>query len=164
MQLTRSQEKALNIEKHVCVTAGAGSGKTTVLVQRYLKILRESNVTPRQIVAITFTEKAAAEMKDRVIKRLSEETDTETRENFLEQMNSAHISTIHAFCSSILREFPFQADVPANFSIVSGIDQKLLLQDTLKKTLKTIATTEEDEHRLQLTRLLQCYGGQKKIG
>lgn len=163
MQLTRSQEKVLNIEKHVCVTAGAGSGKTTVLVQRYLKILRESNVTPRQIVAITFTEKAAAEMKDRVIKRLSEETDTETRENFLEQMNSAHISTIHAFCSSILREFPLQAKVPANFSILQGIDQKLLLQDTLKKTLKTIATTEEDKHRPQLTRLLQCYGGQKNL-
>ena len=163
MRLTPSQEEALNIEKHICVTAGAGSGKTTVLVERYLKILRESNVTPREIVAITFTEKAAAEMKDRVIKRLSEAADTSTRENFLEQMNSAHISTIHAFCSSILREFPFQADVPANFSIVQGIEQKLLLQDTLKNTLKTIATNEEDEHRPELTRLLQRYGGQKNL-
>ena len=163
MQLTRSQEEALNIEKHVCVTAGAGSGKTTVLVERYLKILRKGNATPREIVAITFTEKAAAEMKDRVIKKLSEEPDTETRENFLEQMNSAHISTIHSFCSRILREFPFQADVPANFSIIQGIEQKLLLQDTLKKTLKTIATNEEDEHRSELTRLLQRYGGQKKL-
>lgn len=163
MRLTPSQQKALNIKKHVCVTAGAGSGKTTVLVQRYLKILRERDVKPREIVAITFTEKAAAEMKDRVIKSLSEEADTSTRENFLEQMNSAHISTIHAFCSSILREFPFQADVPANFSIVSGIDQTLLLHKTLKKTLKDIATNAEDEHRPELTRLLQRYGGQKKL-
>ena len=163
MQLTRNQQDALNIENHVCVTAGAGSGKTTVLVERYLKILRESNVTPREIVAITFTEKAAAEMKDRVIKRLSEEEDADTRENFLEQMNSAHISTIHAFCSSILREFPFQADVPANFSIVSGIDQKLLLQETLKNTLKGIATNIEHPNRPELTRLLQRYGGQKKL-
>ena len=163
MRLTPSQQEALNIEKHVCVTAGAGSGKTTVLVERYLKILREGNVTPREIVAITFTEKAAAEMKDRVIKRLNEEADTSTRENFLEQMNSAHISTIHAFCSSILREFPFQAGVPANFSIIQGIEQKLLLQDMLKNTLKTIATNEEDEHRPELTRLLQRYGGQKKL-
>ena len=163
MQLTQSQQDALNIEKHVCVTAGAGSGKTTVLVQRYLKILRERDIKPREIVAITFTEKAAAEMKERVIKNLSEEADTNTRENFLEQMNTAHISTIHAFCSSILREFPFQAKVPANFSIISDIDQTLLLQETLKKILKDIATNAEDRHRPELTRLLQRYGGQKKL-
>lgn len=163
MRLTPSQQEALNIEKHVCVTAGAGSGKTTVLVQRYLKILRERDVKPREIVAITFTEKAAAEMKDRVIKRLSEEADTSTRENFLEQMNSAHISTIHAFCSSILREFPFQADVPANFSIVQGIDQKLLLQKTIRETLKDIAINPDHPHHPELTRLLQRYGGQQKL-
>ena len=163
MQLTRNQQDALNIKKHVCVTAGAGSGKTTVLVQRYLKILREGNAKPSEIVAITFTDKAAAEMKDRVIKRLSEETDTETREKFREQMNSAHISTIHSFCSSILREFPFQADVPANFSIIRGIDQKLLLQKTIRETLKNIATNTEHPNRVELTRLLQRYGGQQKL-
>ena len=163
MQLTPSQEEALNIEKHVCVTAGAGSGKTTVLVERYLKILREGDAKPQEIVAITFTEKASAEMKDRVIKKLNEEENRGISESFLEQMNAAHISTIHSFCSSILREFPFQARVPANFSIIQGIEQKLLLQNTLKKTLKTIATNEEDEHRPELTRLLQCYGGQKNL-
>ena len=169
MQLTRSQEDALNIEKHVCVTAGAGSGKTTVLVQRYLKILRERDVTPREIVAITFTEKAAAEMKDRIIKEMSgtaENTDVEhsnSLQRFRDEMTSAHISTIHAFCASILREFPFQAGVPANFSIVQGIDQKLLQQKTIRETLKDIATNPDDPHRAELTRLLQRYGGQQKL-
>lgn len=169
MQLTRSQEDALNIEKHVCVTAGAGSGKTTVLVQRYLKILREGNATPRKIVAITFTEKAAAEMKDRIIKEMSgtaENTDVEhsnSLQYFRDEMNAAHISTIHAFCASILREFPFQAHVPANFSIVQGIDQKLLLQKTIRETLKDIATNSDDPHRAELTHLLQRYGGQQKL-
>ncbi|MXV76422.1 AAA family ATPase, partial [Candidatus Poribacteria bacterium] len=163
MNLTPSQQDALNIEKHVCVTAGAGSGKTTVLVERYLKILCEGNATPREIVAITFTDKAAAEMKDRVIERLSAQAGNEdsaesnSLQHFRDEMNSAYISTIHAFCSSILREFPFQAGVPANFSILQGIDQKLSLQDTVKKTLKTIAINAEDEHRPELTRLLQRY-------
>ena len=72
MQLTPSQQDALDIEKHVCVTAGAGSGKTTVLVERYLKILHEGNVKKlREIVALTFTDKAAAEMKDRIVEELS---------------------------------------------------------------------------------------------
>ena len=169
MRLTPSQGQALNIEKHICVTAGAGSGKTTVLVERYLKILREGNVTPREIVAITFTEKAAAEMKERVIEELSpqEEHEGSAQDNalqgFREEMSTAHISTIHAFCSRILQEFPFQAGVPANFSILQGIDQKLLLQETVKKTLKDIATDEGDEHRDAFTRLLQRYGGQQKL-
>ena len=169
MQLTPSQEEALNIEKHVCVTAGAGSGKTTVLVERYLKILREGNVTPREIVAITFTNKAAAEMKDRIIERLSPQEGNEDLEqsnslqHFRDEMNSAHISTIHSFCASILREFPFQAHVPANFSIIQGIDQKLLLQKTLKETLRDIATNPDHSLRAELTRLLRRYGGQQKL-
>ena len=163
MQFTPSQQKALNIEKHVCVTAGAGSGKTAVLVERYLEILRKGNTGPQNIVAITFTEKAAAEMKERVIEKLNETENITDRDNLLDQMSSAYISTIHAFCSRILREFPFQAGVPANFSILQGIDQKLLLQDTLKKTLKNIATDPDDSHRPELTRLLQCYGNQKKL-
>ena len=170
MRLTPNQQDALDIEKHVCVTAGAGSGKTTVLVKRYLKILSEGNVkSPREIVAITFTEKAAAEMKERIIEELSAQ---ETREGpeqsnsgqyFREEMGAAHISTIHAFCSRILREFPFQAGVPANFSIIQGIDQKLLLQQTVKDTLKEIATNTGDRHRAELTHLLQRYGGQQKL-
>ena len=170
MQFTPSQKNALNIEKHVCVTAGAGSGKTTVLVERYLKILREGNVkSPQEIVAITFTEKAAAEMKERIIEKLSaQETregseQSESLQHFREEMGSAHISTIHAFCSRILREFPFQAGVPANFSIIQGIDQKLLLQQTIKNALKKIATDTEDRHRSELKRLLQCYGGQQRL-
>ena len=163
MQFTPSQQNALNIEKHICVTAGAGSGKTTVLVERYLEILRTGNTGPQNIVAITFTEKAAAEMKERVIERLNKAESITDRDNLLDQMSSAHISTIHAFCSRILREFPFQAKVPANFSILQGIEQKLLLQDTLKKTLKNIATNPDDQHRPELTNLLQRYGAQRKL-
>ena len=164
MQLTPSQEQALDINRHICVTAGAGSGKTTVLVERYLKILQEGNVAPQQVVAITFTEKAATEMKERVIEKLSEIADTAQREHFLQQMNTAPISTIHAFCSRILREFAFAAKVPANFSLLQGIDQRLLLQETLQKTLKDIATNPQDRHHNELRRALQHYGNRQKLG
>ena len=163
MRLTPSQQAALNIEKHICVTAGAGSGKTTVLVERYLEILRSEKANPREIVAITFTDKAAAEMKERVVEKLNAEENIVDRGAILEQMNTAPISTIHAFCSRILREFPFQAGVPANFSILQGIDQKLLLQQILRETLKEIATNEEDKHRGELTRLLQRYGRRQDL-
>ena len=80
MRLTPNQQQALDIDRHICVTAGAGSGKTTVLVERYLKILREGNVNPQEIVAITFTEKAAAEMKERIIEELSPQEEREGSE------------------------------------------------------------------------------------
>ena len=140
-----------------------------VLVQRYLKMLREGNVMPQKIVAITFTEKAAAEMKERIIEELSpqEESDGSEQNNslqhFRDKMSTAHISTIHAFCSRILREFPFQAGVPANFSILQGIDQKLSLQKIIRETLKDIATDPNNPHRAGLARLLRRYGGQQKL-
>src|SRR6185295_17078377 len=62
---------AYEIDKHVSVTAGPGSGKTTVLVERYLHILREHNLSIDQIVAITFTNRAANEMRERLRERLN---------------------------------------------------------------------------------------------
>ena len=108
-------------------------------------------------------------MKERIIEELAthEEREGSATDNslqgFREKMSTAYISTIHAFCSRILREFPFQAGVPANFSILQGIEQRLLLQETVKKTLKDIATHAEDNDRDALTRLLQRYGGQQKL-
>ncbi len=160
MQFTPRQQEALNIEQHICVTAGAGSGKTRVLVGRYLEILHKTDAKPNEIVAITFTEKAAAEMKERITSELNKGQNTE---GIQEQMSVAPISTIHAFCSRILREFPFQAGVPANFGILQGIDQKLLLQKTVQDELKEIATNAADAERNVLTCLLRRYGSRKQL-
>ncbi len=163
MKLTQNQQHAINIKENICVTAGAGSGKTTVLVARYSEILKQGTTRPREIVAITFTEKAAAEMKGRIIDKIKEIEDSALRETFLEEMNVAPISTIHAFCSRILREFPFQAGIPANFSILQGIDQTLLLRHTIKKTLDEIAYNPEDSHYTDLKHSLQRYNNRTKL-
>ncbi|MDE0313439.1 MAG: UvrD-helicase domain-containing protein [Candidatus Poribacteria bacterium] len=163
MRFTPSQQDALNIQDHICVTAGAGSGKTAVLVERYLRILQSGNTAPQKIVAITFTEKAAAEMKRRVIEKLANNENTQIREKHLEQMYTAPISTIHTFCSRILREFPIQAGVPANFSILQGIDQKLLLQQAIKNTLRDIATNTDNKHYNELRHSLQRYGNRQEL-
>ncbi len=144
MNLTPNQQKALNIDKHICVTAGAGSGKTTVLVQRYLKILRSGKATPRQIVAITFTKKAAAEIKARIIEELHDDRNRDIRENCIEEMNTAPISTIHSFCARILREYPFDAKIPASFTIIEGIEQRLLFQKVIKSTFDDIVSKAEN--------------------
>ena len=73
MQLTSQQQKALDIKRNMIVTAGAGSGKTTILVERYLAILLyQPSVSVSNILALTFTDKAASEMKNRIVEKIYE--------------------------------------------------------------------------------------------
>ncbi len=163
MEFTRNQKKAHDLNRHISVTAGAGSGKTAVLVHRYLKILLEENLSPNQVVAITFTEKAAAELKQRIVNEVNIRLKEDPRNAQLERikigMLSTQISTIHAFCSKILREYPVEAGVDAGFSVLQGIHQRLTLRETIDSTLREIADRpDEDEIREKLVDLLRIFG------
>ena len=163
MKFTRNQKKAHDLNRHISVTAGAGSGKTAVLVHRYLKILLEKDLPPNQVVAITFTEKAAAELKKRIVNEVNARLQAEPHNTQLEKiktgMLSAQISTIHAFCSRILREYPVEAGVDASFSILQGIQQRIVIRDAIDTTLRDIADRpDEDETRVKLVDLLRIFG------
>ena len=88
-QLTAQQQQALSRDNNLSVTAGAGTGKTLLLVERYLDILINEPVDVKEILAITFTKKAAAEMKERVVKRIEEMLGSDLSE-------SANQKLIHA--------------------------------------------------------------------
>ena len=163
MEFTRNQKKAHDLNRHISVTAGAGSGKTAVLVHRYLKILLETDLPPNQVVAITFTRKAAAELKQRIIQeldvRLREEPNNTKLRRTKTGMLSAQISTIHSFCARILREYPVEAGVDAGFSELQGIQQRLVLRDLIDSKLREIADLpDEDENREKLVQLLRIFG------
>ena len=163
MEFTRNQKKAHDLNRHISVTAGAGSGKTAVLVHRYVKILLETDLHPSQVVAITFTRKAAAELKQRIITeleaRLQQEPGNTKLESIKTGMLSAQISTIHSFCARILREYPVEARVDAGFRELQGILQRLTLRDTIESTLREIGDCpEEDEIRVKLVELLRIFG------
>ncbi len=169
MEFTRNQKKAHDLNRYISVTAGAGSGKTAVLVHRYLKILLEENLPPNQVVAITFTEKAAAELKQRIVNevniRLKEDPRNAQLESIKTGMLSAQISTIHAFCAQILREYPVEAGVDAGFSVLQGIHQRLALRETIDSTLREIAErSDEDETRVKLVKLLRIFGKSRLEG
>jgi ATP-dependent helicase/nuclease subunit A len=109
---------AYEIKKHISVTAGPGSGKTTVLVERYLHILRQKpNLNIDQIVAITFTNRAANEMRERLREELNlilqGATAAERRHwlSYKRTLDGAVITTIHGFCARLLREFPVEARI-----------------------------------------------------
>lgn len=102
----------------VCVEAGAGTGKTAVIVERYLHLLRERGLHPSAILAITFTRKAAQEMKRRILDRLAEVGLGTIRR----EVEAGYIHTIHGFCERLLRENPFDAGVDPRFTVLDSTD------------------------------------------
>jgi len=104
------------------ILAGAGSGKTRVLTHRIAYLISEKNVSPYQILAITFTNKAAKEMKERVEKTVGPE-----------QSGNIWVSTFHSTCVRILRRFIESLGYDRNFTIYDADDQKTLMKDVLKQ-------------------------------
>ena len=103
------------------ILAGAGSGKTRVLTHRIAYLIDERNVSPYQILAITFTNKAAKEMKERVEKTIGELS------------ANIWVSTFHSTCVRILRRFIEHLGYDRNFTIYDADDQKTLMKDILKQ-------------------------------
>jgi ATP-dependent helicase/nuclease subunit A len=123
------------------VTAGPGSGKTTVLVERYLHILRERNLSIDQIVAITFTNRAANEMRERLRARLNEILVLDSGEErkrwlgYKRTLDGAVITTIHGFCARLLREFPVEAGVDPQFLLLDEHRAAMLLESVVEEAL-----------------------------
>lgn len=117
MSLNPRQQEAVESRGSVCVVAGAGTGKTHMLSHRYLFHLREHGLSPLEIVAATFTEKAVAEMRAR-IRQLAAAT-LNPEDEAIAELEAAQISTIHSLAARICREHPDEAGVPPDFAILN---------------------------------------------
>ncbi len=133
MSLTEDQRRAVGAKGSVAVVAGAGTGKTHMLTERYLHHLSEDGCSPLEVVAVTFTEKAAAELKSRIRRRVAQRMPE--GEDLLAELEAAQISTIHALCARICREHPDEAGVPADFGILDGLRGRLWTADRLTDAL-----------------------------
>lgn len=118
MAATERQTEAITThDRSLVVTAGAGTGKTYVLVQKYLHLLETRGVGVPEILALTFTDKAAAEMKERIRKELSRRSGP-LWEKAAEDFMIAPVLTFHSFCAQVLREFPIEAGLEPGFVVL----------------------------------------------
>jgi ATP-dependent exoDNAse (exonuclease V) beta subunit len=119
------------LDRNLGVEAGAGTGKTTVLVGRVVNLLASGTATADQLVVITFTEKAAAELSTRVrdaLERRARSTHGEEHDRLLDavrDLDRAHIETIHSFATALLRERPVEAKIDPLFEVLEGIAGQL---------------------------------------
>ena len=113
--LTDEQEQAVvRRTEPLSLAAGAGSGKTSVLVERFVRAVLEDGVSPGRILAITFTERAAGELRERVRARFKELGEREAARD----TEAAFVSTFHGFCARILRGHPLVAGLDPEFAIL----------------------------------------------
>ena len=114
--------------QHVVLEASAGTGKTKVLVDRYVRLIR-LGVGPRHILAITFTRKAAAEMRERILEELRDEMPAAV-------LADIQVATIDAFCFGLLREFPLEAGVDPGFEIADETEMARFATEALDVTMR----------------------------
>ena len=131
VQLTSEQARAVRSWQRgdVCVVAGPGSGKTRVLVERIRWLILDRNVAPERILAITFTEKAAFEMRSRLV------GDSAVSRQDRIKFQAAQISTIDAFCNRLLRENALEAGVDPGFEILDETASRDLLLGAIERAL-----------------------------
>ncbi len=149
-----ARRDAVDPARNVVLEASAGTGKTRVLVERYVNLLR-AGVEPEHILAVTFTRKAAAEMRDRIIERLREasrtsEIDRARWRELRGRLGDISISTIDAFCLSLLREFPLEADVDPGFDLADATEVPRLIAESLTQALRICRGLARDDDDVAL--------------
>ena len=168
---THEQRCAIEVEGSAAVRAGAGSGKTAVLAGRFLHVLRRgSDGRPpveqvNQILAITFTEKAAAEMTRRIRELLAEEIaaaagpERQRWERIRRELLGAQVSTIHAFCARVVRENPLEAGIDPGAIVLDEHQSRDYLETAVEEELVARLRAGDGAARELLLRCRRLRGG-----
>jgi ATP-dependent exoDNAse (exonuclease V) beta subunit len=150
VNLNAEQRAAVDARGVVFVSAGAGTGKTRVLVERFARAVCDEGVDVESILVITYTEKAAGELRTRIRAELVERD----RPDLARALDGAWISTIHGFCHRLLRSHPFAAGVDPRFRVLDESQGRVLRGEAFEAAL-TQFLVGDDPARL---RLLAVYG------
>ena len=132
-KLTDSQIKGVTItDRDLCIVAGPGSGKTRVLVERFANLVTTRKASIDEILTLTFTEKAANEMKIRAAGLFEQKGMERERQ----EIEFAYLSTIHSFCARILRENAIESVLDPQFRVMDELESARLKEQALETTFK----------------------------
>jgi ATP-dependent exoDNAse (exonuclease V) beta subunit len=139
-EFTREQDIAVEWRRQdACVVAGPGSGKTTVLVERYRSLVEDHRFDVNEILAITFTEKAAANMKAKLAGKFRHDPVR------LRELDTAWVSTIHGFCARLLHENAIAAGIDPAFRVLDARESDDLQLECLNAALDELVELRREE-------------------
>ena len=144
------QRAAIDARGHVFVSAGAGTGKTLVLVERFANAVCDEGLDIGSVLVITYTERAAGELRGRIRRELLERG----RDDLARELDGAWISTIHGFCFRLLKTYPFPAGLDPRFRVLDDSQARVLRGEAFEEALAAFCAGD-DPARL---RLLATYG------
>jgi ATP-dependent helicase/nuclease subunit A len=136
MSLTPEQQIAAYSYSSLIVTAGAGTGKTYLLTEKFLFYLQNRHISPLQIAAVTFTEKAARELRSRIRSLIKDKLPDHF--SLLAELEASQISTIHALASRICQEHSEAAGISANFTVLEDARGKIWLTEAIEAALANL--------------------------
>ena len=159
MDFSKNQKNVIElINGDLLVSASAGSGKTAVLVQRIINLILNYCVSINEILVITFTNAAAVEMKERIVKALEDNINDINKHILEEQLmlvSNSNIQTFHSFCLDILKNNYYKLNLGSNFKIIKDSHRKMLIGDALDDTFNFYYENEDEDF---LT-IVNIYGG-----
>jgi ATP-dependent helicase/nuclease subunit A len=160
--LTPSQRQAVAARGNVLVMAGAGTGKTKTLVARCLDCLDRDRAALDELLIVTFTEAAAAELRQRLRKSLEEKSTAQPEEHFWQEQNAlfdiAHIGTLHSFCLKLVRKHFYELGLDPQPAILDEGEARQLANETLDEQFES-HYGGEDEFSSAVQNLIQVHGG-----
>jgi ATP-dependent helicase/nuclease subunit A len=151
-RMNTEQRAAVDARGEVFVSAGAGTGKTTVLVERFVRAVCEDGLDVESVLVITYTRKAAGELRARIRTALH----ARARPDLARRLDSAWISTIHGFCSRLLRAHPFAVGIDPRFRELDEEQGAVIRGEAFERALASFCAARDAER----LRLLATYGAQ----
>ena len=121
--------------KNILVSASAGSGKTTVMIQRIIDlVLDKDNQTPiSKFLIVTFTKASASDMKKKLIEAFMEHQDNEFSLDQIDEVETSDISNLHSFCSRLISTYFYEVNVDPSFQVLDGVVSDFLQDKAIKK-------------------------------
>ncbi len=167
MAWTKEQEKAIYKNgNNILVAAAAGSGKTAVLVERIINKITNENIDVDKLLVVTFTNAAAAEMRERVLeaiyKKIEERPDDLNLQKQIVLLNKSHISTIHAFCLEVIKNNFYKTNISPNFRLANTPEIELLRMETLEEVFENLYE-EKDKNFIKLVNIYCGYRDDDKL-
>ncbi len=139
-ELKKEQLEVVNFDKgNILVSASAGSGKTFVMIERVIRLITEKKADVKELLAVTFTESAASDMKEKLkdaLVKKAKETKSKDLIKQLEEVSTADISTLHSFCGRLIRQYFFTAGVSPDFKIIDEGQANKLKNESINQTFK----------------------------
>ena len=160
---TEEQEKVLDSkDKNLIVSASAGSGKTTVMIEKIIRLMTQKKVPISNFLVVTFTNASASDMRRKLTQKLLEREPDEFLLEQISKVSSSDISTLHVFCSKLISTYFYEASVEPNFSVIDD-KQSSLLKDRILTNLFEEKERKVDEDYFELFEIFQSKRSDKNL-